>query len=72
MLVFPFGELRDRYRDQLISQDVYAQIHWILDPDTAPYALDLSRRILTIPLDQRYGPEDVDRIASMLMTLRPY
>jgi len=72
VLVFPFGELRDRYRDQLISQDVYAQIHWILDPDTAPYALDLSRRILTIPLDQRYGPEDVDRIASMLMTLQPY
>ena len=59
-----------KLREYLIENKVYAAIHWKQlnkgfnsgDDD----AIGLSSRILTIPLDQRYTIDDVDRVVKLL------
>lgn len=63
-------EIRDALRKHLISQNVFAPIHW-LQPrkgisSNDPLAIDLSNRILTIPADQRYSVDDIARVASIV------
>ena len=57
---------RETLRLRLLRADIYATVHWPLNPPVSDHALDLSRRILTIPLDQRYDVADVDRIVSLI------
>lgn len=56
------AEERDRLRTKLIGARVYPAVHWEVE------ASELSARILTIPLDHRYGREDVDRVLSVMKT----
>ena len=58
--------LRDRLRTQLLAANVYASVIWPIPARGAPLkreAARLSRRILTIPCDYRYGEEDLGRVA---------
>jgi len=63
-------EIREQLRQHLIQHHVYAAVHWrqgdggLCSED--PAALDLSRRILTVPADHRYSSEDVARVAQLL------
>lgn len=63
--VFVDEQARERARNRLISAQIYAPVHWPLQ-DTSAAAMDLSRRILTIPLDFRCGGPELARIASVL------
>lgn len=61
---------RDRVRAALAGGRVFCASHWPLpsevDPSRFPAAAELSRSCLTIPIDQRYGSSDMERVAAAL------
>lgn len=72
-LGFPIRlEARDRVREALFAACIYPPVHWPI-ADTVPERFTdshrLSREILTLPCDQRYTPEDMDRMAEAVRTL---
>jgi hypothetical protein len=66
VILFPSKSERDECRSRLIKANVYPAVHWELGDNSAPDSLDLSVRILTIPVDQRYGEKEVKRVVSLL------
>ncbi|MCW2724807.1 MAG: hypothetical protein JWN35_1728 [Frankiales bacterium] len=64
------SQVRDHLLAHLLSNGVYAAVHWRQDgEELSPgdhEALDLSRRILTLPVDHRTSPPDVERISAVL------
>lgn len=68
----PFGMLiftkwRDELLQYLISKDIYCNVHWRLEAiNNNPEIEYLSKHTMTIPCDQRYTYEDMDRIADAL------
>jgi dTDP-4-amino-4,6-dideoxygalactose transaminase len=69
-LVFSTNEQRNRARKHLIKNKIYCPIHWEIPPniDENSYneAKELSKKILTIPLDQRYGKNEMIRVIKCL------
>jgi hypothetical protein len=65
ILLFSCKEDRDKYRSRLIGAGVYPSVHWELNSYAPSDFLDLSHRIMTIPVDQRYCQEDMKCIASI-------
>lgn len=63
-------ERRDELRARLKAERIYCAVHWPLESwaeDWAtPHALTLSRRLLTLNVDQRMESEDVDRLAEAI------
>ena len=61
--------LRERVRHALMAERIYPAVHWQL-PATVPARFAeshaLSRRILTLPCDQRYDHNDMERVANVL------
>lgn len=57
-LVFNTEEERDLVRNKLIQNKIYSPIYW---PNDHP----LSKKILFIPLDQRYNPKDYQSIVGL-------
>jgi hypothetical protein len=66
ILVCASDTLRERLRMRLVRADIYAAVHWPLAPGTSDHAIELAGRILTIPLDQRYDLQDVERIVKVI------
>lgn len=64
-IVFPDQQSRDRYQRCLQAEDVYAPVEWVCDSDDRN-AMDLSSRILSLPIDHRYDREDMLRIAQAI------
>lgn len=71
----PFGlpvlcENREEVKSRLIRHRIYPPVHWTLPEEIGREAFAdswwVADRILTIPVDQRYGPDDMDRIADVL------
>jgi dTDP-4-amino-4,6-dideoxygalactose transaminase len=61
---------RDRLRDELFRHDIFPPVHWALEgivPERFASSHQLSREIMTLPCDQRYGPRDMDRLAKTLL-----
>lgn len=70
-LGFParFGN-RDRARSALFAQEIYPPVHWPTDgwvPERFEASHRLAREIMTLPCDQRYEVEDMDRIADAVL-----
>jgi hypothetical protein len=67
---------RDEVRAALIQHSVYPAILWSLEGSSAEDSpeMELSRRILTIHCDARYGSADIDRVAQLIWTIagRPH
>ena len=66
-LLHDTAELRERVRTSLIASRIYPAILWSLEHGPIPVppgALDLSRRILSLHCDQRYGSDDMQRVAA--------
>ncbi len=70
--VVPYGlpilcERRDALMEYLVDQDIYTVIHWKLPPevrrDDFPDSWWLFDRILTLPIDHRYGDVEMRAIA---------
>jgi len=64
---------RDRVRSQLANHRVFCAVHWPLprEIDAMRFleAASLAQTCLTLPIDQRYGPDDMQKIAQMLKAL---
>jgi hypothetical protein len=58
---------RDLVRSRLIASQVYTPVHWPLG-NASERSMDLSKRILTIPVDFRCGDDQIQRIATLLMS----
>jgi hypothetical protein len=59
---------RDLARKRLEAANIYCPIHWPAPPFCDDTVRELAATILTVPADQRYGKNDMDRIASVLFT----
>jgi hypothetical protein len=60
---------RDRVRQALFAEQIYPPTHWPLNgfiPETFAASHALSRHILTLPCDQRYGEDDMERMVSVV------
>lgn len=59
---------RDRLRSYLESQGIYCPIHWILTSEVHSWMqdLELSKTILTIPIDQRVSDKDLLYVAKII------
>lgn len=68
ILLFRDADSRDACRTSLIANQIYPPIHWQQATSADARVRDLGARILTIPMDQRYGPPDVKRVARVLLT----
>jgi len=68
VMLFICKEDRDSYRARLIKAGVFPSVHWDMRSSSSPDVLALSNRIMTIPVDQRYGEDDMKVIASILLS----
>lgn len=61
---------RERVKRGLIARGIYPPVHWALPQEDGiaryPHLVDVSDRILTIPIDQRYGPAEMNRVLEAL------
>ncbi len=61
---------RDTIRARLASQRIFCPVQWRLpaevEPSRFPVAARLAETSLTLPLDQRYSPEEMARLAAVL------
>jgi hypothetical protein len=57
---------RDSLRSYLINHMIFTPIHWSLPDNSRSEDLELSRRLLTIPVDFRCSISEVDRIADVI------
>ncbi|MEO0366109.1 MAG: hypothetical protein AAF265_11495, partial [Pseudomonadota bacterium] len=61
-VLFESEQARDSTRQALIASQVYPPVHWSLNQAEWDLAAALSRRILSLPCDHRYGVADMRRI----------
>jgi len=73
--VVPLGyavrlEDRDRIQTALAAERIFCPVHWALPVEVSgrrfPDAASLAKTCLTLPIDQRYGPDDMVRMADTL------
>lgn len=70
-LGFPIlSEKRDLLKKHLISNKIYPPVHWELlqdiDKNEFSVSWEISRSILTLPIDQRYGLKEMDYIVKTI------
>jgi hypothetical protein len=61
---------RDSVLQALFDREIYPPVHWPIDglvPSQYEESHRLSRQIMTLPCDQRYGTEDMERIADVFL-----
>lgn len=58
---------RNDLRRYLIEAQIYSPIHWELSESVNSEILDISQRILTVPIDYRYTHTDLDRVVISLV-----
>jgi hypothetical protein len=64
-LIFSTTQERDRCQAHLQRNQIYCPVHWVCQTREAR-SLDLSARMLSLPIDQRYGAGDMTRLADCL------
>jgi hypothetical protein len=69
VILFQSEEVREFFRLKMISNGIFTSVHWSLEPERDAQSLDLSKRILTIPVDHRYGEKDICHIATFMKRL---
>jgi hypothetical protein len=61
---------RDKVRKALAAKRIFCPVHWPLPAEISahrfPIAAQLSETCLTLPIDQRYGPEEMAYVAQVL------
>jgi dTDP-4-amino-4,6-dideoxygalactose transaminase len=61
---------RDAIRQALFDREIYPPVHWLIDgiiPNQYEDSHRLAHQIMTLPCDQRYGHEDMERIADAFL-----
>ena len=58
---------RDELRNYLIKNMIYCPVHWPLPSEwVSGEAQDLSHKLISIPIDQRYGIDEVNNTANII------
>jgi len=61
---------RDRLRAVLFREEIFPAVHWAV-PEIVPRSFDAGYRLaeecLTLICDQRYSPDDMERVASLVL-----
>ncbi|MGA2121586.1 MAG: hypothetical protein ABSG49_06015 [Methanoregula sp.] len=68
-LIFKDEAQRDAVRQALIEKEIYPPVHWDIArviPEKFEYEHDLSRKILSIPVDQRYDEKNMSTVVTIL------
>lgn len=68
-LIFTSEAERNKIREYLIKNHVYTPVHWNIQntvPQNFLYEHNLSRRILSLPIDQRYSSKDLSKLILVL------
>ena len=68
-LRFKSEEERDFVKNSLIKDDVYPPIVWDIEeyvPSEYSYEREFSKRMLTIPIDQRYKPDELSKPVTII------
>lgn len=64
---------RDRIRKQLAAARIFCPVHWSLPAEVErgrfPGAAQLARTCLTLPVDQRYGRDEMEKIGEVIKTI---
>ena len=61
---------RDAVRQGLFDRKIYPPVHWLIDQVVPPAYEDshrLASQIMTLPCDQTYGPEDMERMPEVFL-----
>lgn len=61
---------RDRVRQALFSHEIYPPVHWAIRgvvPEEFRDSHRLASEIMTLPCDQRYGKDDMDRMIAVVL-----
>lgn len=53
---------REGLRRELIGKNIYPAVHWRANEFSTRRSREIASRILTIPVDHRYGPADCERV----------
>jgi hypothetical protein len=72
-ILFSDGEKRDQFKSDCIKTDLYTPIIWPIPPEVPQsfrYEHDLSRRLLCIPIDQRYNPQSYDGVMDLFQGIK--
>ena len=70
VVLFSSESCRDACRTYLETNNVYCPVHWPAAAACSERVRDFACRILTIPTDQRYTGEDMDKVARLLLAFR--
>ena len=65
-------EDRDKVRSQLYDDRIYPPVHWdvsAVTPKRFAQSHELSKHIMTLPCDGRYGASDMERVITELRSL---
>jgi len=68
-LIFSNEEERNSAKTIFIKNKIYPQIIWEIEefvPKRYSYEHDLSRRVLMVPTDQRYSPNELNKVVELL------
>ena len=68
-LKFKSEEERDFVKNSLIKDDIYPPIVWDIEeyvPSEYIYEREFSKRMLTIPIDQRYTPYELSKPVTII------
>ena len=60
---------RNAFRSYLIENKAYCAVHWPFDelyPEQRPFARECADYFISLPIDQRYGNEEIDYLASLI------
>jgi len=59
---------RDTLRAWLREQSIYCPVHWAVQPGPGitAHALTLAQAVLSLPIDQRYAAQDMERLVAAL------
>ncbi|MEI6349764.1 MAG: DegT/DnrJ/EryC1/StrS family aminotransferase [Verrucomicrobiota bacterium] len=63
---------RDRVKEGLCAQKIFPPVHWPISgivPESFSESHRLAGDLMTLPCDQRYGPEEMLRMAEAVLTL---
>jgi hypothetical protein len=72
VLILDTAERRQRLRDALIQHRIFPAVLWPLESPVltvGSHAVDISRRLISLHCDGRYGPDDMRRVASLVRQL---
>ncbi len=69
-LCYPFLIEHETLRQQLLEQSIFVPTYWPgLPLDNAPFEAALVKNLLPLPVDQRYGISDMQRIVNIINTV---